>query len=116
MIKVYAAGAMLVNFERPEQGFVINQRLWTLFAKFEDAEKAILQNHGDFFECDYNAALIEEHYVIDYSKPPKKGEEIHWIPRQWWYKAIRTDFRRDPIVTKIETPECVNRTCNFWVG
>lgn len=66
-----------------------------MYARFEQAERTILENRGDFFEYYYNYALIEETYVIDSQDPPKEGEHI-FPPREWWFFADYSINEPDP--------------------
>lgn len=111
MIKAYAVGVMCVEYEKPwvKQG----SRLLSLYAKLEDAEKAIVHNHGDMFEHYYNYALIEEYYLIN---PLIPGPSFY-NGEQWWYYADYSQGDRDhPHITKTDVPIWAKNTCNFWIG
>lgn len=111
MIKVYASGVMYIDHANPWSNR--SSRLWTLYAKFEDAERSIMENGGDLFENYYNYALIEEHFLIDPSASPSG---FYGIP-QWWYHADYSHGDKyHPHITKIEAPEWAKNVCNFWVG
>ena len=82
-LKIYAVGVL--NLDLSNNYEVIDKRLWGLYLKFEDAEKAVLENHEDFFEeGTFNYALIEDHYVVQHSNFNSSTLDIF---NQWWYKA-----------------------------
>lgn len=122
MKKVYAIGTMLLDLSEKSSNKIKSSRLWTLYHDFDEAEKVVLENHGDIFEYYYNAALIEEIGVIDKNDPPQPGQEHLWgPPRQWWYHAeyiigIDGGQSRDPVITRMEIPENLKNVCYFWVG
>ncbi len=93
-----------------------------LYAHFEEAERAILENRGDFFEYYYNYALIEETYVIDHQDPPGPGE-LPFPPKEWWYHADYSVNQPDPktgwsepVISPCEKPKVLDRIVYFWVG
>lgn len=99
--------------------FSKEDRLWCLYSTFEQAEEAMLNNHGDLFEFSYNLGLIEEVYVIgsgDDASLTYQGE------KRWWYHAEyakndQAPFGMDgPVIKKIDCPQFFENTCNFWVG
>lgn len=128
MRKVFAVGAMQIDEAPNSKRNIVSDRLWSLYLKFEDAEKAVLENRGDLFEYTYNYALIEEIRVLDPSTPPSKEERDDWFPpKEYWYKAtyrrhdeVRTigqdDPIHDPIVVKVDKPACLDKIVYFWVG
>lgn len=88
-------------------------RLWGWYSKFEDAEKAVLENHTDIFEHDYyDLACIEE---------MTEGVLSSAI-NVWWYKATYApEFWKNPAlynpsVERIEPPAWTEGTCNFCIG
>lgn len=122
MNKVYAVGVLQIDLSENARRIIKEDRLWHLFAKFEDAEEAVLKNSGDIFEYYYNFALIEETYVIDPTDPPKPGE-FGGFPKEWWYHADYTvnppDEKtgwREPFIQAVEKPKCLDKTVYFWVG
>lgn len=115
-MKVYAVGCLQID-TNPGRQTIKQDRLWHLFAKFEDAEKAVLSNSGDMFERYYNYAVIEETYVID----PSSKDEAFYVPKEWWYAADYTksdsqDNWHDVEVSACEKPKCLENTVCFWVG
>lgn len=119
MNKVYAVGCLELDTAENARRVILQDRLWFLFAKFEEAEKCILENHSDIFEYSYNYALIEEILVIDDSIPYVEGESAEFPPREWWYHAdfsVITEEVLNPLVTKVEKPKCLDRTCCFWAS
>jgi hypothetical protein len=123
MQTIYVVGTMQLNLSDDSGdspgGIIKHQRLWHFYARFEDAEKAVLENHSNIFEYYYNVALIEEHYIYD---PTDKSETpFGWgMPNQWWYEATfypePNDRIRNPSVRKIEQPTFFKQICNFWAG
>lgn len=123
-MKVYALGVMQIEYDHrskddAEPSFIRkSERLWAIFADFEQAEKAMLENYGDLFEFSYNVGLIEEVYV--WGTPDPDASRIS--ERRWWYHAQYTPnpeapFGMDgPVVTKMECPIQYERVVNFWVG
>lgn len=108
-MKVYALGVVHVNKNEST-----DTRLWYLFNNFDDAEKCVLNNYSDIFECYYSYAIIEEIGVI--TKTGKKID-IGNIPKQWWYKANYTDKSGEPVVEKLLTPPAgYEMICNWLVG
>lgn len=117
-MKVYSVGVIQADLSDNAGKFIKEQRLWYLFKNFEDAEKCVLENHGDIFECDYDYAVIEETYVHDYSNPAKDGE-LAYVPEQWWYHAEYSTTNRwetDPIICKVNRPKCMENVCYIWIG
>jgi hypothetical protein len=118
-MKIYAVGVMTADLSENPRSFIKEQRLWYMFANFEDAEKCVLQNESDIFEYSYNLALIEEIYLIG-SKTSDEEKEAGWtVPKQWWYYADYSQGAESepyPIVTKIDTPKTVENVCCFWCG
>ncbi len=49
---------VLTDHERKRKGGPTS-RLWGWYPTFDEAEKSILENHGDLFECLYDYAVIE---------------------------------------------------------
>lgn len=118
-MKVYAVGCLQIDTNPEAKQTIKQQRLWSLYARFEDAEKCILENHGDIFEYSFTHALIEEVLVIDPNLPYKEGESAEYPPKEWWYQAdysVITEDHRDPLVTKVDKPKCLDRVCCFWVN
>lgn len=123
MRKVFAVGVMQLDTVPGARRNIISSRLWSLYLKFEDAEKAVLENRGDLFEYTYNYALIEEIRVLDPSTPATQEEKENWFPpKEYWYHAEFRPFgesnedMRDPIVVKVEKPTCLDKIVYFWVG
>lgn len=122
MNKVYVVGVMQVDLSNETFSAKKAERLWHLFARFEDAQKCVLENHTDIFEYYYNIALIEEHYVYDPDDPPPPLHDI-MCAKQWWYRAeYTTDYESNsmnpmnPVVKEAEQPKCFHGIVNFWVG
>lgn len=125
-MKVYALGVMQLEFDHrtkegdPPSFLTKDQRLWSLYGSFEDAEEAMLNNHGDLFEYSYNLGLIEEVYV--WGTPDDDGDASMINEKRWWYLAEYTPDptaafgKTGPKVSKIDCPEFFQRTMNFWVG
>lgn len=122
MKKVYALGVMKIEESPRFHNTIKDSRLWSLYAKFEDAEEAVLKNYGDIFEYYYNYALIEEVWVHDPSDMPTEEESKKlFLPQEWWYKAEH--FVEDPAfdnsiisVSKTEKPASLEKIVFFWVG
>jgi hypothetical protein len=76
--------------EEPER-----KRTWGWYERFEDAEKAVIENHTDIFECGYyDLAVIEE-----------MPEGVCAIEENtWWYRAIYPPEGRYPVVERINAP------------
>lgn len=88
-----------------------NQRTWGWFPTFEEAEKAVLSNATDMFECNYyNLAVIEE---------VESGLIAH-VVQEKWYKAVYSSFSGkncfNPQVSEIPKPKCFKYTVNFGMG
>jgi len=122
MKKVYAVGVLQLDASPNARHLFKARHLAGLYAHFEEAEQAILENRGDFFEYYYNYALIEETYVIDSQDQPGPGE-IPWPPREWWYFAdytINTPDKKtgwsEPVISKCEKPSVVHNVVHFWSG
>jgi hypothetical protein len=122
MKKVYALGVLQIDTNPDARRTIKEERLWHLFASFEEAEQAMLSNSGDLFEYYYNYGLIEEIYVIDSTDKPEPGE-IAWPPQEWWYFADYTinppDERTnwsEPVIKACEKPAVLDRCVHFWVG
>lgn len=116
-MKVYAVGCLQIDTNPEAKQTIKQRRLWHLFANFEDAEKAVLENGGDMFERYYNFACIEETYVID----PTSKEEAFYVPKEWWYfadysKSNDQENWYDTVVTACDKPKCLDRVVCFWVG
>lgn len=117
-MKIYSVGVIKADTSENARSFIKDQRLWYLYSKFEDAEKCVLENHSDIFEYYYNYAVIEETYVHDYTNPPE-AVDTYYLPKQHWYFA---DFSSEgnrspyPLITKVETPKCMENICCIWVG
>ena len=122
MNKIYAVGCMKLDTSENAKKYILQERLWFFFAKFEEAEECVLQNHSDIFECDFTHALIEEILVINKDLPFIEGESASYPPREWWYQAnysalpYDADEIRNPIITKVDKPKCFSQTCCFWAG
>lgn len=111
--KIYALGTLKIQEVSKDDYSIKGDHLCTLYAKFEDAEKAILENKGDIFENYYNYALIEETWVIDHSVPTDTKD---WFPpKEWWYKATWDD-EGEIKIEKCEKPESLDRIVYFWTG
>lgn len=114
-MKIYAMGVLQMR-----DGSCKNDRLWALYKTFEDAERAVLTNEGDIFECYYNYAMIEEYELIT---PKNQSEYIgpryNSFQKQWWYATkylnenIETEYY--PLVEKCESPFLPN-TIHTWIG
>ena len=119
MNKVYAVGCLHIDLAPNTRRIIREDRLWHLFARFEDAEECVLKNRGDLFECTFNFALIEETYVIDPTDPPKEGEQLE-TPREWWYFADHSKSSEEndynPEVSACEKPKPLEKTVYFWIG
>lgn len=112
MKTVYAVGVLKLNLSSNGVTFtdLRDSRLWFLFSTFENAERAVLENYSDLFECYYNIAIIEEIQVQNGSRKKLPGP----IPKQWWYLA---DYSKKAIdIHPIPIPEGFFNICNFWVG
>jgi hypothetical protein len=112
MFKIYAVG--VISFKN-DHSVLNDNRLWSLFKNFESAEKCVLENQGDIFECYYDRALIEEVPVIEDND---NSELYDIIPKQYWYEADFSDPDgvNYPIIKKIPAPLHANCMKRFWVG
>lgn len=119
MNKVYAVGCLQLDLAPNARRIIIDQRLWHLFAKFEEAEQAVLQNRGDLFERSYSHALIEEVPVIDMMIKVEPGSGL-FSPREWWYVAdySKADEENDyePQIVACDKPEVLKNIIYFWIG
>ena len=113
--KVYATGVLKIQEVSKEDYSIKSDHLCVLYGRFEDAEKAILENKGDMFEHYYNYALIEETWVIDHSVPSDGTKENWFPPQEWWYKASY-DEEGECHVEKCDKPESLDRVVYFWTG
>jgi len=105
MNTIYAAGALHISIP---QYSTKDTRLWALYDNFDAAEQTILNNYGDFFECSYNYALIEEIQVNNHMSLYTP------LPQQWWYKA---EFGDDNFcVSRIDVPPEFKHISHWWVG
>ena len=112
--KVYAVGTLQIREVNKEDYSIKSDHLCALYARFEDAEKAVLENRGDIFENYYNYALIEETWVIDHSVPNEEAK--NWFPpKEWWYKASWDD-EGEITIEKTTKPESLDRVVFFWTG
>ena len=112
--KVYALGVLKIQEINKEDYSIKSDHLCSLYARFEDAEKAVLESKGDMFENYYNYALIEETWVIDHSVPFDKNE--NWFPpKEFWYKAT-FDEENEIHVEKCDKPDSLDRVVYFWTG
>ncbi len=112
MNKVYAMGVLSSQIKDGNKPVIKEQRLWNLYANFEDAESCVLENRGDIFEHTYNLALIEEVCIINHSVQ-NNYENLY---KQWWYEAKFIGSDNDPMITKISKPKLLENIVNFWVG
>lgn len=85
-------------------------RTWGWYETFEEAERAVLENHTDIFECTYDYAVIEE---------VGPGVMALGEVRQWY----RADFKNrnppgghSPTVTRCDPPAFAEGTCNLCIG
>lgn len=114
-MKIYAMGVLQMR-----NGSCKNERLWALYKTFEDAQRAVLSNEGDIFECYYNYAMIEEIELIE-SKSSNEyiGPQYNSFQKQWWYTTKYLEdnipFEYYCLVEKIESPFPSN-TIYTWVG
>lgn len=119
MKKVYALGVMQIDTSPNANRTIKSDHLAGLYAHFEEAERAVLENRGDMFEYYYNYALIEETYVIDPIDPPKEGEHLD-TPREWWYFADHSKSSEDndfnPEISACQKPKCLENLVYFWIG
>ena len=115
MHKVYAVGVLKADLSDNPRRFIIDRRLWYLFADFEAAQKCVLENQSDIFEYYYNIALIEEISVLN----PFDQNNAWNIPTQWWYKITyhpSDDNEIPPTIEEIPPPKCAENVACFWVG
>jgi hypothetical protein len=113
-MKAYAVGVILADLSEKPRRFIKESRLWCLFAKLEDAEKCVLENHGDIFEYYYNMAVIEEVSVIDPNNVDKTNSRAY-IPKQWWYK-ITYCSEGNYTIDKVSQPAIFQNIVNIWIG
>ncbi len=95
-------------YKHDPEGKKSRQRMWGWYSNFEDAEKAVLENHTDIFEHNYyDLAVIEE----------MREGVMGMALRVWWYKATYTEERgHDPLVEKIVPPAWTDGFFNFCMG
>lgn len=118
-MKIYALGCLQLDTLSKAAYPIKSERLWHLYAKFEDAEKCVLENRGDIFECNYNYALIEEIWVIDHSETLTEEEKKNWFPpKEWWYFADYNHGHEEyePVIKQVDKPKCLEKIVYFWVG
>lgn len=78
-------------------------RTWGWYQQYEDAVNAVMKNHSDMWECDFNYALIEE--VPEGALPCSEVSQ--------WFQASRYPAL---IIEKCEPPPYSNGICNFTIG
>lgn len=93
-----------------------DSRTWGWYDNFDDAERAIIENHTDIFECAY----------YDYAVIEEVGPGVCAIGEvRQWYKAeyettraanVVVRISNDPVVTKCSEPEFAKGVCNFSIG
>jgi hypothetical protein len=82
-------------------------RTWGWYQKFEDAERAVLENHTDIFERSYyDLGVIEE-----------MPEGVLAVAEKvWWYRATYPTHSVDPEVERIECPATFKQQFGFTMG
>ena len=80
------------------------KRTWGWYEKFEDAERAVIENHTDIFERGYyDLAVIEE-----------MPEGVLAVAESAvWYRAIYEAEAADPVVSRTEAPAAFEKQFNF---
>jgi hypothetical protein len=86
---------------------IVRSRTWGWFAKFTDAEKAVLENHTDLFEMHYYTHAVIEEY------PPGL---LAIAKTERWYKASYSRKRHGPLVAPVKKPRQLKRVINFGIG
>jgi hypothetical protein len=82
-------------------------RCWGFFFKFEDAEKSVLNNWTDMFECGYyDYAVIEEFEegICSIALPEKSK----------WYRSVYDGKKQT--TTPCKCPKQFRQTCNWGLG
>ncbi len=83
------------------------KRTWGWYEKFEDAERAVIENHTDIFERGYyDLAVIEE--------MPEGVAAVE--VEAFWYRAKYAQGKDDPVVTKIKRPSGFALNCCLTLG
>ena len=73
--------------------YVKDSRCWGYVAAFEEAEQAVLHNDFDIHECNYQWAVIEEHYMGSYAMTTRNMVWYHWNNEKEQYeKADEPNF------------------------
>lgn len=82
------------------------RRVWGWHSSFDEANKSILQNFGDVFECGYyQMGLIEK--MSDGSMAMSKQE--------WWYRAT-THPNGKIKISRAEKPKKLKNVVHFSMG
>ena len=108
MEKIYVVSVFFLK----DKDYTDRIRVWGWFSDLETAEKCVLENWTDMYECGYyNRAVIEE-----------MPEGVCVISRYHkWYKIEYLDKEEfDQVdsykITEIEKPEIYKNVCNFAMG
>lgn len=79
------------------------KRTWGFFDNFEEAEQAVMMNDADIWECEYDYAVLEEHYM---------GTLAMGTGKMSWYKYNRIT----EMYEKIDKPEWSKNVCHWGIG
>lgn len=93
---IYLVAVIIIDNES-----IKHSRTWGWYSNFEDAEKAVLENHTDIFEYSYEYAVIE-----------KMPEGVCAVAEDsWWYKA---SYENDEIqIYKVQPPDGFENILNI---
>lgn len=96
----------VLSMDRHERRIMRNSRTWGFFYDFEVAERVVLENQTDIYECLYDYAVIEE-YSQGILRLPKEKQ---------WYKAVYRKGQNNPRVVKVKKPSALKRVVCFAIG
>ena len=123
---VYAVGVLELDESPDARKWIKADRLWYIFATFEDAEACVLQNQSDIFEFRYDYALIEKTRLIGGKNDAEDTSDVEESKqREWWYCAdyskgeeVKTVggmvVGREPLITACEKPKILKNIVHFW--
>lgn len=89
-------------------------RTWGWYANYEDAERAVMKNYTDMWECDYNFAVIEE--VPEGACPFSEVRQWFNCERDIVYEPNVRPNRIDLRIEKCDPPVYADGLCNLTIG
>lgn len=84
-----------------EEGW--EKRTWGFFDDFNEAEQAVIRNDTDIYECEYEYAVLEEHYM---------GTIAMGTGRMSWFRYNRDTEQ----YARIDPPEWSKNVCHWGIG